>query len=593
MSDKKQGKTSGDWATYRRLVQYAKPYWKRIVIGGVFGVIFGGSMAAMLAGLGKMAQMVFGESTENLELSLTSKLLIASIMPLFGIIRGVGDYLSTYMMEWVGNRVVMDLRTQTFAHLQDVSLAFYQRTKTGELISRIVNDSVLVERSVATVLADLVKQPASFVALVVLLIWNNALLALVGLVLFPICIIPVALFGRRVRKFAREQQEHLADVVSILQETISGVRIVKAFGMEQYEYERFVARCRSVFSRAMRVTRARASVEPVIVSISVIGLSIFLLFTGYMSVKVGEFLVFAGALVALYEPVKKMSKIHLQVQQSSAAADRIFELLDTEVTVKDRPDAVEIGQDIQSVHFDQVSFAYDTDLILNQVSFDIRSGQRIAFVGSSGAGKTTLVSLVPRFFDVTSGCIQINGKDIRAYTMKSLRGKMGIVTQDTFLFNDTIANNIAYGHRDASMDTIEMAAKKAHAHDFITAMPDGYQTMVGERGLRLSGGQKQRISIARALFRNPPILIMDEATSALDTESERQVQAALDELMEGRTVFAIAHRLSTIISSDVIIVLDKGQIVEQGSHKELLAKNGHYKYLYDLQFKDDVSDSAS
>ena len=572
-----------DWQTYRRLVLYARPYWLRVFLGTIFGVIFGTSMAGMIVGLGKVVGMVFG--TES-DLPWNVRAGIAAILPCFAIVRGIGDYFSTYFIEWVGNRAVMDLRRDTFSHLQELSLFYYQRTKTGELISRVVNDSQMVERAVAGVLADLCKQPFALVAILVALFWSDARLAVVGLVLFPICIVPVALFGRRVRRFAREGQEKIADLVSILQETITGARVVKAFGMEGYEKERFGRQCGEVFHRLMKVVRARAAVEPIIVGLSTVGISLFLLYTMKVQVTLSQFVVFAASLVALYEPVKKLSRIHLQVQQSSASADRIFELLDAPITVVERRDAVELTERVKEIVFESVSFGYDTETILRELCFKVIAGQRVAFVGSSGAGKTTIVSLIPRFYDVTSGRLLMNGRDIREYTIKSVRRQIGIVTQETILFNDTVANNIAYGHAEAQRAAIIEAAQRANAHDFIMAMPEGYETVIGERGVRLSGGQCQRLAIARAILRNPPILILDEATSALDTESERQVQAALDELMKDRTVFAIAHRLSTIIRADQIFVLHGGHIVEQGTHQELLARAGHYKYLYDLQFKE-------
>jgi subfamily B ATP-binding cassette protein MsbA len=389
-----------------------------------------------------------------------------------------------------------------------------------------------------------------------------------------------------VRRFAKEGQQKIADLMSTLQETVTGVRIVKAFGMEQYEIGKFRDQCRAVFHRAIRVTRAKASVEPIIVFISVVGMSLVLIYARWSSMPQESFVAFLAALVAMYDPVKKLSRIHVSIQQSSGAADRIFELLDTEVTVKEQPQAKAFDEPVKTVTFDHVSFAYDETPVLQDVSFTVNAGQCIALVGSSGSGKSTMVGLLPRFFDVTGGKVLINGNDIRTLTIASLRKQIGIVTQETFLFNDTVANNIAYGQTDASRSAIEEAARRARAHDFIEAMPERYDTVIGERGVRLSGGQCQRLSIARAILRNPPILILDEATSALDTESERQVQAALNELMAGRTVFAIAHRLSTVTHADLILVLDKGRIAETGSHQELLQRGGLYKYYYDLQFAD-------
>jgi subfamily B ATP-binding cassette protein MsbA len=377
-----------------------------------------------------------------------------------------------------------------------------------------------------------------------------------------------------------------------MQETLVGIRIVKAFGMEQYEIGRFSEQCGHFFNRIMRVARDKAIIEPLIVFVSVIGLALVLVYAGWTKMPAENFITFAIAMIALYEPVKKLSKVHLNIQQTSASADRIFEILDAPIMIFDSSNAVALEGPVESICFDKVSFAYDSAPVLRNISLAVQAGERVAIVGSSGAGKTTLVNLIPRFYDVSAGTLAINGTDIRKFTVQSLRSIIGMVTQETILFNDTVAANIAYGHAEASRAALEEAARRAHAHEFIQQMPEGYETVIGERGVRLSGGQCQRLAIARAILRNPPILILDEATSALDTESERLVQAALDDLMQGRTVFAIAHRLSTIMHCDKIIVLENGGIVEMGAHEKLLELNGVYRRLYDLQFNDVVSREA-
>jgi len=574
-------KGNGDWATFGRLVRYAKPYWVRLVWGTLFGIVFASSTAGILPAIKYTFEHIFNPD----EMGLRAVAGVAILLPILGLLRGAGYFLSVYFVEWVGNRVVHDLRIATFDRLHELSLYYFTQQKTGELISRTANDTMLVERAVSTVIGDLVRQPFLTIFLLGVLIWLDPVLAFLSLIVFPVCIIPVALFGRKVRRYARQGQEKLADIVSILQETVSGVRVVRAFGMEAYERGRFAEQCLAVFNRTMRMTKAKASVEPIIVEISIIGFSFILVYAYWTGMAWETFFTFGLALVALYDPVKKLSKVHLSIQHSSAAADRIFEILDEAVTVKEPGQPVPLLPPIQEIAFEQVGFAYDHEPVLQDISFSVLPGECIAFVGSSGSGKTTLVSLLPRFFDPTQGRILINGQDIRHYGLAALRQQMGLVTQDTFLFNDTISNNIAYGRKDASREAIEEAARRAYAHDFIMAMPKGYDTVIGDRGVRLSGGQCQRISIARAMLRNPPIMILDEATSALDTESERQVQAALDDLMAHRTVFAIAHRLSTIAHADRIIVLDKGRIAESGTHEELIARNGPYRYLYDLQFK--------
>ena len=569
------------WGTYQRLLKYLQPYMSRLLLGAVFGILCGGSTVGLLLALKRTLAAVFDPQSTPWPVIIASSLLL----PFFGLLLGLGNYLSTYFVAWVGNRVVMDLRTELFAHIHRLPMIYFSQSKTGELISRTTNDTLQVERAVSTVMIDLVREPFVLVATVGYLFWLDTRLALLSLLLFPICIVPVALFGRRVRRFAREGQQKLGDLTSTLQETITGAKIVKAYGMEEREGRRFTEQARAVFSRVMKVTRASAAVDPIVVTISFIGLSLALLYARWAGMTQDQFFTFGAALVMMYQPVKKISKLHMAIQQGSGAADRIFELQDAPL-VEDVANAIDFNEPVQRIEFDQVSFSYGEEPVLKDVSFAVSAGQCVAFVGSSGSGKTTLVSLLPRFFDVKSGRVLVNGRDSRSLTLKSLRRQIGIVTQETILFNDTVANNIAYGQPEAAREAIVEAAHRAHAHDFIEQMPQGYETVIGERGLRLSGGQCQRLAIARALLRNPPILILDEATSALDTESERQVQAALDELMAGRTVFAIAHRLSTIMHANLILVLDKGVIAERGTHQELLARNGLYKYLYDLQFRE-------
>ena len=572
-------KKNGDFAKYKRLFSYTRPYWGRLLIGIICGGIFAGANTGLLAFIYKGIPRYFDSNTPRSLIIAT-----AMVLPVVAFVRGLADYFTKYYIRWVGWRVVMDLRNRIFRKLNELSLSYFVTSRSGELIARTTNDPMAVENAVSVVVEDIAKQPLTLVGAVGYLIYIDPWLALISLVLFPVCIVPVAVFGRRVRRFAREAQQRVADLVSVLQEMISGVRVVKAFGMENYEQGRFEEQNSAFFRRTMRVAQASAAVEPIIVLISSLGVSAVLVYVWAMEMKFNEFVTYAAALFMMYEPVKKISRIHLQVQQALSSADRIFELLDTPVQVTEKPGALEFKSHVESIRFENAVFSYGDRNILDGVTMDVKAGQRIAIVGGSGAGKTTFVSLLPRFYDVTGGALTINGQDVRDMTIPSLRRLMGIVTQDTVLFNDTVANNITYGSREATRADIEMAAKRANAHEFIMEMPQQYETMVGDLGVRLSGGQKQRLAIARAMLRNPPIMILDEATSALDTESERLVQSALHELMSGRTVFAIAHRLSTIVDCDRIIVLDKGHIVESGTHDELLNANGHYKRLYDMQF---------
>ena len=378
----------------------------------------------------------------------------------------------------------------------------------------------------------------------------------------------------------------MADLTSIVQETVSGVRVVKGFGMEQHEQDRFARHAGDFFRRMVRVARARASVQPIMMFVSLVTLALVLIYARWSHMTFDSFFAFALALVALYDPAKKLGKLHMIIQQSQAAADRIFALLDTPVRVVEQPGARPPPQPLTAIAFDRLSFSYGDKPVLHDINLEVRAGEFIALVGSSGSGKTTLLSLLPRFYDPSAGQVLLNGQDLRSLQIAPLRAQIGIVAQDNFLFNDTIAANIAYGTAGASRADIETAARRALAHDFILEKPEGYDTVVGERGVQLSGGQIQRLAIARAILRNPAILILDEATSALDTESERAVQAALNELMTGRTVFAIAHRLSTVMHADRIVVMQDGRIAEVGSHDDLLARGGLYKYFHGLQFQE-------
>jgi subfamily B ATP-binding cassette protein MsbA len=567
--------------TYRRLIGYTRPYLPRLFVGAIFGALFAGSTVGLLPVMQRLLGRFFDAEQA---LTFSGAALFGCGLILLVVVRGIGQYLNTYLIEWVGNRVVMDLRQQTFAHLQNLPVGFFNSTQTGEMISRTINDTTLLERAVSTVLTDLCRQPIVLVGLMVYAVSRDWRLALVTLLAFPACIFPVLTFGWRVRRAAREGQERLAELVSIMQESIRGVRIVKAFCMESREQARFDLASRTFFQKVMRVARAKAMIDPIIVLISSVALVGTVAYAAHLGMRWNEFIALAMALVLLYDPVKRLGRIHLRIEQSSAAADRIFEILDTPVMVADAADARPLEGAVETITFDHVGFAYGDEPVLRDIALEVKAGERIALVGGSGAGKTTLVNLLPRFFDVTQGRVCFNGQDLRSLTVQSVRMKMGLVTQDTFLFNDTVANNIRYGCPDAPRAKIENAARHAHAHDFIMAMPDGYDTEIGELGMRLSGGQRQRLAIARAMLNDPEILILDEATSALDTESERLVQVAIDELVTGRTVFAIAHRLSTIMHCDRIVVLDQGRIVEIGTHAELLENGGVYRRLHDMQF---------
>ena len=571
--------------TYIRLLRYALRYKWRLGAGLFFSMVFGGSITGMLLALEQLLQRVF-DDTEAGGLSLW---LLALSFPLIGLVRGLGHYFSVVCISSVGYRVVTDLRDACFSHLQRLSLAFFSRQKAGDLISRISNDSTIVQQAVSSTLGDLVRAPFALLGCVAVLIWKLPQLSFIVFLVIPVCALPVVLLGRKVKRYSKQNQEKLAGLVSVLQENISGSKVVRAFGTEALEEAKFQTESRAVYRRLMRILKHRSMSQPLMEVVTMFGLATAFLLVKQLGLAFSEFIVFVGAVVMMYDPIKKLSRSHMTLQNSNAAAERIFELLDTPIKVKSRPDARMLTGTVGEIRFDHASFDYGEGPLLRDINLTVRRGECVAFVGPSGHGKSTLVSLLPRFFDVLDGAVRFDGVDIRDLDLRSLREQIGLVTQDTFLFHDTIAANIAYGADPDDRAGIEAAARRAHAADFVAAMPEGYDTVIGDQGVRLSGGQRQRLAIARALYRNAPILILDEATSALDTEAERQVQSAIDELMEGRTVFAIAHRLSTIRHADRIIFLREGRIVEEGKHAELLDKGGDYRELYDMQFADQAA----
>jgi subfamily B ATP-binding cassette protein MsbA len=585
-------------AIYKRLVPYVRPYYLRLILGLLFAILNGASTGGLIlavnVAMGGMSGEGFNLSIfKNMANNLTSPegdagqmelALVVSILVVVALLQCVALFASKYLVEWVGNRVVADLRAKLFRHIHALPMQFFGKSRVGELISRLTADTALLTSMVSNVLGDLIREP--FVLLfgigsMVVVDWK---LAIIALVIFPVCISPVAMLGRRVRKASKSSQENMGDMLSIVQESIGGAMVVKAFQTEDEEVARFSAFNNKVFKFLMRQSRSGALSEPIMVFLSAVTVAAVVVYAHYYKLPLSVLVSFGMAIGLMYKPAKKLSQLHMKIQKATAGADRIFEILDVQNTIDDAPGAVPFRGRVETVEFKDVRFAYDDKQVLDGINLQSQSGKCMAFVGSSGAGKTTLVNLIPRFFDVTGGRIELNGKDIRSYTVQSLRSQIGVVTQDTVLFNRSVADNISYGSPKATREQIEDAARRANAHNFIIELADGYDTVIGERGSLLSGGMAQRVAIARALLKNPPILILDEATSALDTESERLVQGALDELMKDRTVFVIAHRLSTIAHADSIVVLDQGKVVEQGTHAELLEKGGKYKYLYDIQF---------
>jgi subfamily B ATP-binding cassette protein MsbA len=529
--------------------------------------------------------------------------LLTALLIIF-IIRAFSSFFSEYAFQKVGLSTVRDLRNDLYERIITQSHRFFSDRSTGEMVSRVVSDADAIQAAVSTRMGDLFQESITLLGLIVFVFISNIQLAVISLVVAPLIVATVVHFGKRLRGTTHRSQERMADMATLLEETIRGVRIVKAFTMEKFEIGRFREAARRHLASNLRAQRVQAVTSPVIELLAgICTIALFwyahrLILNGTLSL--GQFVSFLCALAAMYAPIKKLNNVNLSVNTAISAAERVFRMLDIDNDVEERPGAIELRGVGSGIRYEHVSFAYDNGgqtllpvpfraeraraPVLHDVSLHVRPGEVVAFVGSSGAGKSTFVNLLPRFYDVLKGRVTIDGHDLRDVTLFSLRKLMGYVTQEVVLFNDTVRNNIAYGRNDAGDRRVVDAAKAANAHEFIVNLPQGYDTPIGESGVLISGGQRQRLAIARALFKDAPILILDEATSALDTESERLVQQALNNLMEGRTTLVIAHRLSTIRNADTIVVLDQGEIAESGRHEELLANRGTYRRLYDLQF---------
>jgi subfamily B ATP-binding cassette protein MsbA len=515
-------------------------------------------------------------------------------------LKGLGSYFSGYLMEDVGQRVVMDLRDRLYRHILGQSASFFAKNTVGQLLSRVSNDVAQVQRAVSETAGDLARESLALVGYAAILFWIDWRLAMVCFTGAPIIVYPLVRLGQRIRRTARRSQEAQEHMTHVGAETFAAHRIVKAFGAEDREASRFRQALGHLYRTNMRVVRALSVMPPAMELLGGIGMAAALWYGSEQiasgRLTAGDFTTFLAAMLMMYAPAKKLSRVNANVQQAIAAGDRIFELLDTHTEVAESPTARPLPPFSSAIEFRDVTFAYE-DLhpraILRNISFKVPAGQMVAIVGRSGAGKTTLVNLIPRFFDVSGGVIAIDGHDVRDVTLKSLRAQVGIVTQETVLFDDTIGSNIAYGSLQATPAEIEAVARAAHAHEFIVGLPEKYHTRIGERGQKLSGGQRQRLAIARALLKNAPILVLDEATSALDAEAELLVQDALTTLMLNRTSFVIAHRLSTIMRADAIIVLERGRIVEIGRHEDLLRREGVYAALYKMQLLEPKRDEGA
>ena len=587
------------WGPYLALASYLKPYKSRFTMGLVFGVL-----AGLLNGVFPLVIKVVGDKAfpeGGVDMAKANPMTVSNdgpgineigsyvwvimLIPLAIIARGIFSYLNSYCMAWVSYRVLRDLRSQLFSHITSQSLDFFNRAKSGKLISRVLNDTRMAQNALTSIAGDLVKDPIAVISGIAALIYIDWRFSFTTLVLFPICILPVIIFGRKVRKAGKAEENEAGQMAVILQETFAGIRVIKSFAREGYQAEQFNKSSTVQCQNSMRVRKSIDIVQPMIESVSAVGVVFALLYVIYFDISFMKFAALCAGIFLLYNPVKSLSKIPMLMQKCLASSTYIFEIMATKATIQDRDDAVELKDVKGNVVFDDVSFGYGVDgRAVNGVSLEVGAGKQVALVGASGAGKTTMLALLLRFYDPQTGAIRLDGIDLREIKQTSLRENVGIVTQESFLFHDTIFENIRYGRLDATRAEIEAAAKLAYAHDFIMEQPEGYDTVVGDKGSLLSGGQQQRLAIARALLKNAPILLLDEATSALDSESERMIQAALERLAHGRTVIAIAHRLSTILKSDQIVVMDQGRIAEVGTHSQLLEESGLYRKLYEIQF---------
>jgi ATP-binding cassette, subfamily B, bacterial MsbA len=596
----------------RRLLGYLRPYAPRLALGVLLVAIMGAIEFLVAFSIRPAVDIVLNPDTAVQSLVLfrvpfTQHVVdLHSFVPrhfhnvwtvfavaliLFFLIKGTAEYLGSILIQHVGLSGVTDLRNQVYAHVVQQPIGFFQRNAVGRVMSAVIADIEQMRSAFSDWFAEFFRQAFSLLAFVAVLMIANWKMALGSAILVPLVILPVGKFGRRIRRSTEKSRSRLADLSQILEETTAGNRVVKAFGMESFEIHKFRQAARNLLRENMRWIRAFAATSPVMDLLGAVVIALVILIArGEIKahrMTEGVFFVFIYALFKSYEPIKRLGNVYQLFLQAAGTSKQVFSYLDTPCEAIDAPGARALPPFSKSIEFDRACFAYDSGpLILKNVDLKVPAGAVVAIVGSSGAGKTTLVNLLPRFHDVTTGAVRIDGYAVRDVTLRSLREQIAIVTQETILFNDTVRNNLCYGRPEMPDEKIMAAARAAMAHDFIIQMPQGYHTVIGDRGQRLSGGQRQRLAIARALLKNAPILILDEATSELDSESEMLVQRALNNLMTGRTVFVIAHRLSTIRRADMIAVLDDGAIRERGTHEELLARNGIYARLYELQFRD-------
>ena len=616
--------------TYKRILNYVLPYWKRLVLIFILSVLYavlnGLSIYLIIPLLDTLFQegKAIEQSSTTQQIDKTSSLLpdfinnakdsvsdwftsfvytgdkidilmkICFVILIVFFLKNLFGYLQTNFMSYVEYASMNDLRDAAYKHLHKLPIGYFKKEKVGDLISRFTNDVNRIQDSISATFSNLIKEPLTILVFLIIALSISWQLTLFALIILPLSMLAILWIGLKVRKQSTVVQKKMADITTVLQETISGVKVVKAFGMEDYENKKFLNETKSFLKEIVRIVKIRNATSPLTEMISILVGAIIIYYGGTLvlqsaTITASLFMGFLLAILQMMRPIKDLSTVNTKIQEASAAADRIFEILDTVPDISDTSNAKKLSSFKNNINFNNVCFRYEDseEMVLDNINFEVNSGDIIALVGPSGGGKSTLVDLIPRFYDPTSGSIVIDNEDIRNYSLDSLRSKMGIVTQETFLFNTSIKENIAYGLDNFPIEKVVEAAKAANAHEFITQTTYGYDTIIGERGVKLSGGQRQRLTIARAILKNPDIMIFDEATSALDNESEILVQEAIERMMKNRTTFVIAHRLSTIRNASRILVIDKGKIVQSGTHIELmLNEDGLYKKLYEMQFRD-------
>ncbi len=583
---------------FRELIRFLAPYKQRLAFGLLAGIGYAACNSGLLLLVQRITDTAFHGKFTQAELlkgagagqggDIAHFLWMVLPIPAVMTLRGLLAHANVYCLTWVSLKALRDMRRCVFGHLMGQSLDFFNKSQSGRLLSRVLNDTTVAQEALVSIVGELVKQPLTAIGVIFVLLHIDWKFTLFSLILFPLFLLPVIIYGRRVRKAARAVQNETGVMAVILQESLAGIRVIKSFARETFQMRIFDKSSDQQFRSSMSVKKSMAIVQPMMESVSAFGVALALLYVHYSHLSIGSFIALMLGMFLLYDPIKNLSKIHVTIQNCLGAATSILELLETKPTIHDLPGARPLEKVQGHIALEAVNFSYarrgHEENAVTGLNLVIQPGQKVALVGASGAGKSTILSLLLRFYDPQQGRLLIDGHDLRDLTLVSLREQIGIVTQESFLFHDTIAENIRFGRLNATQAEIEEAARLAYAHDFILAQPHGYKTLVGDKGSLLSGGQQQRIAIARALLKAAPILLLDEATSALDSESEKMIQSALERLSQGRTVIAIAHRLSTILGCDMIVVMDQGRIVATGTHAELLNSSELYSNLYRLQF---------